>query len=247
MAHCDHNWGRRESTGVTISGTETEAASRLAIHDQVYASLRDALITGRIAPGLGVSLRSLAAELGVSPMPVRDAVRRLAAERALAINPANKRLSVPSLTADRLEQLALARSLIEPELAQRAAERADAALISRLKQLDGTVDRALAEGDVGRYMAANHAFHFTLYRHAQADVLLTLADSLWLQIGPFMRVVFGRIGTLGLAADHHLAALEAMQQRDPMAVRRAIAEDIAMGMDALRAEGVGQNVDAAED
>jgi DNA-binding GntR family transcriptional regulator len=154
---------------------------------------------------------------------------------------------VPSLTADRLEQLALARSLIEPELAQRAAEQTDAVLISRLRQLDAAVDRALAEGDVGRYMAANHAFHFTLYRHGRAEVLLTLADSLWLQIGPFMRVVFGRIGTLGLAADHHMAALEGLQQRDPMAVRRAIAADIAMGMDALRAEGVSQPTDAAED
>ncbi|HWW27211.1 MAG TPA: GntR family transcriptional regulator, partial [Caulobacter sp.] len=42
-------------------------ADSLAVHDQVYEAIRQALITGRIAPGVGVSLRSLAAELGVSP------------------------------------------------------------------------------------------------------------------------------------------------------------------------------------
>ena len=99
------------------------------MHDQVYDAIRQALITGKIAPGVGVSLRSLAAELGVSPMPVRDAVRRLVAERALAINPANKRLSVPSLSAERLEQLELARQWIEPELAARAAPKVSGAVV----------------------------------------------------------------------------------------------------------------------
>ncbi|WP_233243428.1 GntR family transcriptional regulator, partial [Caulobacter sp. HMWF025] len=170
-------------------------ADSTAVHDQVYDAIRQALIIGRIAPGVGVSLRSLAADLGVSPMPVRDAVRRLVAERALAINPANKRLSVPSLTADRLSQLAQARLWIEPELAARAAPRADATLIRTLQDIDARLDAALAAGDVDGYMLANHAFHFAIYERAGAEVLLSMAGGLWLQIGPFMRVVFGRVGT----------------------------------------------------
>jgi DNA-binding GntR family transcriptional regulator len=150
--------------------TRRPLADQTAVHDQVYEAIRQALITGRIAPGKGVSLRSLAGELGVSPMPVRDAVRRLVAERALAINPANKRLSVPSLTADRLEQLSLARLWVEPELAARAVTRAvsnaDSTLIRQLQTIDADVDEALRLGDVDRYMSANHAFHFALYERA---------------------------------------------------------------------------------
>ncbi len=215
-------------------------ADSQAVHDQVYAAIRQALITGRIAPGVGVSLRSLAAELGVSPMPVRDAVRRLVAERALAINPANKRLSVPSLTAGRLEQLSQARLWIEPELAARAAPRADAALIKTLQALDGEVDAALRLGDVDRYMTANHAFHFAIYERAEAEVLLSMAGGLWLQIGPFMRVVFGRVGADGLVADRHAEALEALKARDAAAARQAIAADLSEGMDKMRAAVEGR-------
>ncbi|MBU4433847.1 MAG: GntR family transcriptional regulator [Alphaproteobacteria bacterium] len=209
-------------------------ADSTAVHDQVYDAIRQALITGRIAPGVGVSLRSLAAELGVSPMPVRDAVRRLVAERALAINPANKRLSVPSLSADRLQQLSQARLWIEPELAARAAPLADEALIKGLRAIDSRLDAALAAGDVDGYMTANHAFHFAIYERSGAEVLLSMAGGLWLQIGPFMRVVFGRVGTGGLPADYHAEAIAALKARDVEGARRAIAADLSEGMDKMR-------------
>jgi len=206
-----------------------------AVHDQVYAAIRDALLTGRIAPGHGVSLRSLAAELGVSPMPVRDAVRRLVAEHALVINQANKRLSAPSLTAERLGQLAQARTWIEPELAARAAPRADEALIAALREADDQLNTAIVRGDVRAYMAANHAFHFGVYERAGAEVLLAMAGGLWLQTGPFMRVVFNRLGTVNLTRDHHVDVMEALAAHDAEAARAALAADIAVGMEALRA------------
>ncbi len=208
-------------------------------HDRVYAAIRDALLTGRIEPGRGVSLRSLAAELGVSPMPVREAVRRLVAEQALVINQANKRLSAPSLTAARLEQLALARDWIEPELAARAAPRADDALVARLRETDARLNAAIREGDVHGYMAANHAFHFQVYERADAEVLLAMAAALWLQTGPFMRVVFNRLGAVNLTRDHHVEVIDALAAHDAEAARSALAADIAVGMEAMRAAAEG--------
>ena len=206
----------------------------VAVHDQVYQALRLALITGKIAPGRGVSLRSLAAELGVSPMPVRDAVRRLLAERALTINPANKRLSVPSLTSERLAQLQKARLWIEPELAALAAAKASPDLIYALERIDDALGIGVQTGDVDQYMAANHAFHFKLYEAAGADVLLSIAGGLWLQIGPFMRVVFGRLGKAGLGADWHAEALAGLKAGNAEKVRNAMAADILQGMDGMR-------------
>jgi DNA-binding GntR family transcriptional regulator len=220
---------------LTKARTSSVEAGRAAVHDQVYAALREALISGRIPPGRGVSLRRLAADLGVSAMPVRDAVRRLAAERALTINPANKRLSVPQLTSARLEQLAQARLWIEPELAARAAPLADPRLIRTLCDADEAVDHALQVGDVDAYLVANHAFHFRLYERAGAEVLLSLAASLWLQTGPFMRVVFDRVGAAGIGVDHHVEAVQALKAGDGEAARRAVAADISVGMNAMAA------------
>lgn len=210
-------------------------ADQHAVHDQVYGAIRQALITGQIAPGRGLSLRSLATTMGVSPMPVRDAVRRLVAEQALAVNPVNKRLSVPSLTPSRLEQLQQARLWIEPELAARAAAGADPALVKLLQEIDVRLDKALSVGDVDAYMAANHEFHFTLYARSGAEVLLSMAGGLWLQIGPFMRVVFGRVGTDSLPADYHAIAIAALAAGDGEGARAAIAADLTQGMDKMRA------------
>ena len=96
------------------------------------------------------------------------------------------------------------------------------------------LDAALAAGDVDGYMIANHAFHFAIYERAGAEVLLSMAGGLWLQIGPFMRVVFGRVGTGSLPADRHAEAMAALKARDPDAARTAIAADLSEGMDKMR-------------
>jgi len=66
-------------------------------------------------------------------------------------------------------------------------------------------------------------------------VLLAMAGGLWLQIGPFMRVVFGRVGTGSLPADRHAEAMDALKARDADGARRAIAADLSEGMDKMRA------------
>jgi DNA-binding GntR family transcriptional regulator len=190
-----------------------------AVHDQVYEAIRQAPDHRPHRAGRRGVLRSLAAELGVSPMPVRDAVRRLVAERALAINPANKRLSVPSLTAARLEQLSQARLWIEPELAARAAPHADAALIKRLRDLDARRRRRPAAGRRRRLHDRQPRLPLRPLRAPGAEVLLSMAGGLWLQIGPFMRVVFGRVGADGLPADRHAEAMD--RAEGPRRRRRA--------------------------
>jgi DNA-binding GntR family transcriptional regulator len=87
----------------------------------------------------------------------------------------------------------------------------------------------MARGDVIRYMEYNFQFHFTLYRANNRPTLNRLIETLWLQFGPFMRVVYGRFGTANLV-DQHRKAVDAIESGDPEALRRAIASDIADGM-----------------
>ena len=212
-------------------GTQVSAEDK--IHDQVYETLAEALIQGRIQPSQSVSLRSLAAELHVSPMPVREAVRRLIAEKALELQPSNKRLRVPDLTEARLRQLLQAREWVEPELARRAAGRMSREAIQRLRQDDAALMTALGRGDVAGYMRANHDFHFTVYAHAGADLFYDMARTLWLQAGPFMRVVFGRLGTVSLPKDHHQDMIRALETGEADAAAQSMAADIREGMELM--------------
>ncbi len=93
----------------------------------------------------------------------------------------------------------------------------------------GRLDEAIGAGDVIAYMESNFAFHFTLYRANGRATLNALIEALWLQFGPFMRVVYGRYGTANLV-DQHQIALAAIAAGDEAALRAAIASDIADGM-----------------
>ena len=202
-----------------------------ALHATVYEELRRRMITGKILPGVGLSTRGLALELGVSQMPVRDALSRLAAEGAVAIR-SKRRIEVPPMTPDRFADLLDCRLLLEPAAAVAALPFIDAALLRHLRTTDATLDRAMRAGDAIGYMEANHAFHFAIYRANRRPILNRAIEALWLQFGPFMRTVYGRYGTSGLV-DQHRAALDAIAARDAGALRAAITADIADGMGLL--------------
>jgi DNA-binding GntR family transcriptional regulator len=193
-------------------------------HERVYQALRLRILHGALAPGQAVTVRGLAEALGVSMTPAREAVRRLIAERALAMTPTG-RVQAPVPSPADLDALTAARALLEPELAARAMPRIDPALIARLRACDADVNRALRDGDPAAYVRANTDFHAALYAAAQAPALVALVESVWLQLNPSMRLMAGRAGTAGLS-DQHAAALAALAARDEAGLRDAIRADV---------------------
>ena len=223
-----------KSAGKVATAEDLLAGSEPALHTSIYDELRRRMITGKIMPGIGLSTRGLALEMGVSQMPVRDALSRLAAEGAVQIR-SKRKIEVPAMTADRFQDLLACRLLLEPEAAVQALP-IGPALLKRLREIDATLDAAMESGDVIAYMECNFEFHFTIYRANKRPTLNRLIEPLWLQFGPFMRVVYGRYGTANLV-DQHRKALEAIEKGDAEALRKAIASDIADGM-GLIAQGV---------
>lgn len=205
---------------------------KIPSHEVTYARLRDMILFGHLAPGAPVTIQGLIAELDAGMTPVREAIRRLTAEGAL-LPQGNRRVAVPELSADLLEQVAFARLAIEPKLAELAAPKLTGAQIDRLEAIDGAVNRAIEAGKLPDYLAANHAFHFALYEAAEAPVLLDLARSLWLRAGPSLRAVIDRYGREA-APDLHREALAAMRVGDAKALARAIEQDIQQGVDHVR-------------
>ena len=204
-----------------------EAADAPA-HERVYQELRERILYGGFQPGRPVTLRGLAESLGVSPMPVREAVRRLIALGALELHD-NRRVSVPAMTARKFDEIVFARLALEPELAVRAMPRIGEKELSLILAIDDAIEVAMQNGDPEGYMRSNHAFHSAIYNLAASPTLSALADSIWLQFGPFMRTVYGRVGTSSLE-DQHQRAIAALRAGDAESLRAAITEDIMQGM-----------------
>ena len=205
---------------------------KIPSHEVTYARLRDMILFGHLAPGAPVTIQGLIADLGAGMTPVREAIRRLTAEGAL-LPQGNRRVAVPQLSAEMLEQVAFARLAIEPKLAELAGPRLTLAQIDRLDAIDAAVNRAIEGGKLPDYLAANHAFHFALYEVAEAPVLIDLARSLWLRAGPSLRAVIDRYGR-DAAPDLHREALAAMRAGDATALSDAIRRDIQQGIDHVR-------------
>jgi DNA-binding GntR family transcriptional regulator len=212
-----------------------EREAREPIHQWVFRGLRRAIMSGRFPPGQAVTIRGLANRMGVSAMPVREALRRLVAERALALLD-NRRVRVPVMTAERFDELLAARMALETEAAVRALPLIDAGRLATLHRINGEIDQAVTAGDGETVVAQNLVFHLTLYGARPDSVLVPLIESVWLQTGPFMRAALEDLPTQG-ADDHHAEALAAIAGRDATALRRAIRADIQTGIGHLSRSG----------
>jgi len=208
--------------------TTKPADSGLAAHDRVYRTLRSRIMYGQLLPGQSLTLRGIAGEFDVSMTPAREAVRRLVAEGALSMS-LSGRISTPDPTPDRIEELAALRALLEVELASRALPRAHLALIDRLQAINSTIGEVVAKNDAIGYIRANLEFHRTLYLRAQAPAMLAMVETVWLQLGPTMRALYGRMSRTETPYNHRLI-IAALKAGDEPSLRLAVRSDVTQGL-----------------
>lgn len=183
---------------------------------------------GDMQPGQAMTLRGIGAEFGVSMTPAREALRRLAAEGAVSLS-ASGRVSTPELSNERIEELAALRSLIEVELASRALPRVHIALIDRLTAINAGVSEAVARQDAVAYIRSNLEFHRAIYLRAQAPAMLAMAETVWLQLGPTMRALYGKLRRKEPPHFHRLI-IQALKAGDEPGLRLAVRSDVTQGL-----------------
>lgn len=215
--------------GLSDFDAQTDGAGTLA--DRVYRHLAGRLVAGRLAPGEKLSLRGIADSLGVSMMPVREAMSRLAAERALLVAP-KRAVTVPLMGAAGFRDITRVRVEIEGVAAAMAAEACDAAGMADIEACEMTF-RAISmqrAPDLSLAVSANQAFHFAVYRAACSAELLAIIERLWLRVGPIINFDLlespDRLRSGG-AVRYHQEVVEAIRRRDGAAARTALAADIA--------------------
>ncbi|WP_258345661.1 GntR family transcriptional regulator [Saccharopolyspora gregorii] len=132
---------------------------RTPLREQVRRALQDRISDGRLRPGDRLYEQEIAAEFGVSRVPVREAIRMLQSEGLVDVAPNRRGVFVRSLDRAQVEELFDVREALEALAARLAASRASADDAERLGVLAERARRAWAGGDVDAMSAANTEFH----------------------------------------------------------------------------------------
>jgi DNA-binding GntR family transcriptional regulator len=201
------------------------AEEKLSLDEMAYGRLRVALVTGTILPGDRLSIRGVAAALGVSAMPARTALRRLAAEQALDMLPSGTAI-VPRLTRAGFTELSAIRAELEPLAVRLAAPHLTKTHWAPMASLIAAHDAARAAGDANAAQAADRDFLFGIYRVASAPLLLGLIETLWLRRGPLFSSVGMIVAAAGGLRHHHDAILTALRAGKGEAAARLLRAEI---------------------
>lgn len=200
---------------------------------QVYATLRDALISGYFRPGEEISLRRAAAVMGTSVTPVREALRQLESDGGLEVFGGNRVLRVPVLTVSELLDIRDIRINLEGFVATLAISKMRP---SRLRLIDNACQlmrRAADAADADMYLENNWRFHSLIYEAAERPVLMGVIRGMWLRVGPLIRTAVTAPLHFDRSMDSHDTALRALHQGDGPALKAAIIRDISDAADDL--------------
>jgi DNA-binding GntR family transcriptional regulator len=229
----------RQSLGKsTRSLPQLTPVETATLQDRIYAQLREALMEGLFEPGEALPIHRLTSAFGTSPMPAREAVRRLIAEGALE-SPPNKTTRVPTLSEDRFAHLSEARLLLEGWAAEHAAQNVTPKELRKLTQLNEELERAVERGVSGDVLRSNRDFHFAVYRLSGNPLILSAIENLWVRSGPYIRFLheasyYVDVSQTWGSLSHHAELLDALGRADAQAAGRAMREDVRTSIDAYQ-------------
>ena len=204
---------------------EANHLARESFNIQAYGRLCRDLNAGRFAPGEKLKLRDLAAEMGISPTPVREALARLIAEQALE-QIGHHSVCVPELTEERFSEVRDLRLMLEGQAAARAAVHATPKDVARLEAMHQQMAALRERSDTvaARFMAER--FHMSLYQLARMPVLLRMVEGLWLQCGPLMNALETHAIAKPRTQHPHLLVLRGLRRGDGEMARQGIHEEV---------------------
>lgn len=205
-----------------------EPISTTTLGGEVYDALCLALLNGTLQPGQPISIRDLAAAFSTSPMPVREAIRRLEAQGVLEARH-GRAVTVPDLTAEDVQEIYTIRIALETLAAARAAEMATPEQLADIETIYDDMNTRHDRGDYPGFMETNHDFHMAIYRAAGNKRLVQQIYPHWLRITPFLWSLVEK-RHLRFSMDRHREALDALKRRDSAALARAIRGDIEEAM-----------------
>jgi DNA-binding GntR family transcriptional regulator len=214
--------GRESVSGAKAARSPKKA--KATMQTLIYQELRRSLMAGAFMPGAKVTLRSVSGQIGTSVMPVREAINRLIAERALEVI-GDRQVIVPVMTAEKFAEIVYWRVELESNAARAACRHVTPEVIADLESINSRMVEAVERDQRDALLRLNYEFHFRIYNAAGSAILLPMIESLWLQVGPFTYFSTPSPKTLW-NAKHHKEILKALKSGDEDAAADSIRQDI---------------------
>jgi DNA-binding GntR family transcriptional regulator len=202
----------------------TTAVVSLAASERIAAHLRDAILSGQIAPGERIRQEEVAARLGTSRLPVREALRMLESE-GLTEHTANKGARVPALDRHELDVLYQMRERLEPLALTESIPHLTS---GEIRDLEALAERIAADTDLTEFLVLDRAFHLGSYAGCGTEHLVATVTRMWNSTQPYRRVFM----TLGgpdrrWIVDHeHRLILDAIKRADSVDAERFLSGHI---------------------
>jgi len=192
------------------------------LKERVYRRLLDAIVSGKIPPGTPITITQLAEKLGVSLMPVREALRKLEAEKFLSVQK-NRRMMVKELSTSDLVDLLEIRLNLESLAAKRAVRNVTPELVS---DLEGLLNELRTANSPEAWFEKNWQFHHRLYRDANSPILKETIENLWGRLSPYLHLYVSEIPNYTFSNRCHQGILEGVKENDPGKVSRWLRSDL---------------------
>src|SRR5688572_8929261 len=220
-ANAKRSRGRNDSRGASIV-----PLARQTVASMTLDAIRDGILHGIYTEGEPLRQDALASELGVSRIPIREALRQLEAEGLVAFSP-HRGAIVSSLSLAEIEEVFDVRATLEPDLLRRAIPRLTT---YQLDQADDILDRyaaALARADVSQWGELNWQFHASLYTPADRPISLSILQRLHQQSDRYLRMQLALTHGETRANEEHRAIAAAARAKDVKRACQLMREHIA--------------------
>lgn len=205
-----------------------------SLSDLTYELVRKRILAGDLAPGAPLRQDAIAEELGVSKIPLREALGRLEQDGLLSSN-RNRGYVVRPLSVDEAAEVFELRLKIEPAATADGARAATDAQRATATDALASLERAQADGDLGEHIAMNRVFHLALLRPC-GSVTYQLLERLHILAERYVRVHLEPSGREARARREHRVLLRHWLARDGDRLESLVADHIRAARDDLRLE-----------
>lgn len=201
-----------------------KAIKTSTVQEMVYERLLNEIIRGKILPGERITLERISKALDVSAMPVREAIRKLEAERFVSVE-RNRRIIVNEINADTVDQILEIRILLEGYAAKKACTTIrEESLIKMEKLLDQMKD---AE-DEEVYLMGNKKFHYIMYNQSKSKFLMEMINLLWDKFSPYLHILLQneKIFHSDILNKYHYGIFNGLKKKNPEMVHKWLEKDL---------------------